>query len=643
MCGIFGILSPGPVSLSDDHLARLRDTLSHRGPDAAHLYRNSGCILAHRRLIVIDPTDAAAQPMVSSGGGKHGGGGGRFALVYNGELYNDADLRRELAAEGLRFSTASDTETVLAALSRWGADALPRFRGMYALAFYDSVTHRLLLARDPLGIKPLYYRLGPTADGPSLIFASEPRAILEHPDVPARPDLLTISSYLSTIRTVMGDRTLFEGVRILRPGESLEFYADGGEVGLARRIPPPTTLSFARPALARDVLSTITESIHLHLRADVPLCCMLSGGLDSSIIASTIKPHVESLHTYCSGAEGADDFPHARLMAQRLNASHTEAPISRELFAQRWPELIARQGLPLSTPNEVAINEIARRMRAAGHVVTLSGEGADELFGGYDIPMLDAAQFEGLLPRNPEARWFRPGVLTGGDFQLASTAWIHPDDKPALLSPDVWRIAEHDDHLRQFYREEFERSAAGAPDDSPLQAHLRFQRRINLTGLLARLDSATMLEGIESRTPFADVAVAALAENLPMTDKFHWSRNTSSHLHPSASSAATSLSSSACSTPLRETSSLHIETKRVLRSAFSGLPAEVLTRKKSSFPLPMQTWVADQVPAFRRSRFARELFTIAAIETIAAQPERCWPLAWPMMNIALWGQEWWGS
>ncbi len=617
MCGIFGILAARSVSLSDSAVALLRDTMAHRGPDGAGLWRRDGCVLAHRRLKVVDVSDAAAQPMVSADG--------RHVIVYNGELYNDADVREELGREGVRFCTVCDTETVLAALVRWGAGGLAKLRGMYALAMYDTVTRKLLLARDPLGIKPLYYRIGPTADGEAVIFASEARAILEHPDVPARPDWVTVSAYLSTIRTVMGERTLFEGVRAVRAGEIIEIEV-GEEVQRKPFFQRRGARGESAVAMSASCLrETITDSVLRHLRSDVPVCCMLSGGLDSSIVAAVAKAALGELTTYCSGAAAAGggtaapDFEFARLMSSRLGTRHVEAPVSRELFGERWPEMVSRMGVPLSTPNEVAINEVARRMRAEGNVVALSGEGADELFAGYDLPMLDASRFEGLLPRDrngAEAAWLRPGVLHGGDFQLASNAWIQPGDKAAVLAGDVWRACEHDEMLRVFYREEFDAAAEGAGRDSPLQTHLRFHRRNNLQGLLARLDTATMLEGVEGRTPLADWVVCGAAEAMGMDEKFVVERGHGE---------------------------VRVETKRALRRAFAGdLPREVLERPKASFPLPMQEWVSDQAAGLRRSRFAREVFTMAAVETVAAQAEQCWPLAWPMMNVAMWGEAWWG-
>src|SRR5262245_54039242 len=183
--------------------------MAHRGPDGAGIWDAGHVVFAHRRLAVIDPTPAAAQPFLSRDG--------RNALVYNGELYNDTDVRRELAALGSDFRTRSDTETVLAALLTWGVGALPRLRGMYALAFYDARHERLLLARDPLGIKPLYWARNGASDSGETAFASEVKPLLSLPWLSPRPDMVTASSYLTTIRTTLGRRTLYQGIDTLEP------------------------------------------------------------------------------------------------------------------------------------------------------------------------------------------------------------------------------------------------------------------------------------------------------------------------------------------------------------------------------------------------------------------------------------------
>ena len=609
MCGILAIATRAgaTISLSDAQAIAMRDRLAHRGPDDADLRRLDNVLLAHRRLSVIDPTPAGRQPMSTPDG--------RFTLVYNGELYNDADLRAQLEREGVRFRTSCDTETLLLALATWGPDAIARFRGMFAFALHDNQDQTLTLARDPLGVKPLYLWTGRDAGEPLAIAASEIPAILAHPRVSALPDLPAISAYLTTIRTVTRERTLFQGVRALRPGQiltldlrsptlphrSLDLWED-----LARRVDtPPETI---RPLLER--------SVELHLRADVPTCALLSGGLDSSAITALALSKTHNLRTYCAGAptEGPalDDLGAAQLVAQHLALRHTEAPITQDLFTHRWPDMIARQGVPLSTPNEVAINEVARTLRAQGHPVTLSGEGADELLGGYEIPMLQAWEHVNGAPHLPSD----PGL-----FHILANAWIPPSAKPGVLNDPALRATEGDHALLQAYTDEFawvERTRPAAAPDEPepmrrLQDHLRFHRRMNLSNLLQRLDSATMLESVEGRTPFADALVASVCERLPMARKYE---------PPGDTRAA--------------------RTKIALREAFAhDLPASVVSRPKASFPLPFQGWLGAHAGAIDRSSLARELFTDAARAVVREQPGSAWHMAWPMLNIALWSANWW--
>lgn len=624
MCGIFGVatLRGRSVGLSDPDARRLRDRLAHRGPDAAGLWRSGPegqgdhVLLAHRRLSVVDLSPAAGQPMLRARED-----GSVSALVYNGELYNDAELRAELARAGYRFQTSSDTETVLAALTHWGPDALARFRGMFALAWFDARDQRLLLARDPLGIKPLYFSR-PGGEEGSVVFASEVTPILAHPEVRAEPDPVGVSAYLTTIRTTLGSRTLFSGVRALEPGQTLAFALDGEtlrvrEPQLSRTGVPafPSAAGLDMGATADLLARELAFSVAAHLRADVPACSLLSGGLDSSAIVACVRlarpnqADTPPTRTYSSGHDTSDpegDPAFARLAAAHFKTVHREAPVSRELFTRRWPEMIEALGQPLSTPNEVAINEVARVLRAEGHVVALSGEGADELFAGYELPMRQASDWE-----TSRSASIAPGVDDPGLFQLLANAWVRPADKAQILAPAFWRAAEQDAALGAWYSETFA-ALRRTSDDEPLAAHLRFHRRVNLVGLLGRLDTATMLEGVEGRTPFADVRIAALADSIPMSMKYR----------PGAGPEGT---------------------KIALRKAFAGqLPDAIVRRPKASFPLPFQGWTIDHAAALSRSPFAREIFTPAAVEHVARDPGKLWNLAWPMLNLALWGERWWG-
>ena len=645
MCGILGIVAPrGARPTPDDRaIMALRDRMIHRGPDGAGLWRHENCALAHRRLAVMDPSPAGAQPMIAP----DDAGSPRLALVYNGELYNDAELRAGLRERGVTFSTGCDTETLLRAWLTHATDALTLLRGMYAFGVWDVRSRVLTLARDPLGIKPLYYAR--TTSGPEqVVFASDPRVVAAHPGVGARPNWRMASAYLTTIRTVLGDQTMYEGVHAVRAGEAIEFDCAGPGIRVRRwrhwvspEVDRGETWDDGRAADAvRDSLEGATRA---HLRSDVPTCALLSGGLDSTVLASIARREAPELRTYCAGArEGAgpedDDLDVARRAAAFLGTRHEEALVTRASFGERWAWMVGRVGVPLSTPNEVAIHDVASRLRADGCVVTLSGEGADELFAGYDVAIRSALAYRAAASRGEDARG--PGA-----FELESNAWVGPSVKAGVVREEVLRGAEWDAWLARWYEDEF---AAGAREVgegvdaswSGLETHLRFVRRVNLTGLLQRLDTATMLASVEGRTPFADARVAECAEALPLGTKIR--ALDPARRRGSASGAASGPGVAVAAPPAGALGVVDAEggweTKSCLRRAFAGvLPREVLSRPKRSFPLPFREWVEDSAGVLRESAFAREVFRDEAVALVGARPRELWNLAWPMINLAMWG------
>ncbi|MFG0260200.1 MAG: asparagine synthase (glutamine-hydrolyzing) [Phycisphaerales bacterium JB041] len=603
MCGLLGMISTRPIRLSDPACCRLRDLMTHRGPDGAGLWRggvyrepSAEIVLGHRRLAVLDPTPAGQPPMATPDG--------RFVLVYNGELYNEPELRNRLVREGVPLSTGCDTETVLWWLATRGPGAVGDLRGMFALALVDRVEGCVVLARDPLGVKPLYWWQGRDSGADLLLFASEPGPILGHPAVTAEPDPVAVSAYLTTIRTVLGERTMFSGVRALPAGRVMRATIGGDKIGLRSHdvgigTAELTHVRSERVALVREV---VRGSVRAHLRSDVPTCCLLSGGLDSAIVTRVASESHRGLRTYCAGARDeraidgvpqSDDFRFADEVARGLGTHHTEAVVDESSFLARWGEMVRRQGVPLSTPNEVAINEVARRLRADGCVVTLSGEGADELFGGYHRVLAPARAHIELGNHEP------------GLFHLAAGAWCGVADKSRVLTHEAWAEADGDTWLTDWFCEEF---ASVSHGHDPMADHLRFQRRVNLVGLLQRLDSATMLESVEGRTPFADPAVATLAESLPLEDRF---------ISPD-------------------------RTKIALREAFAAdLPASVVGRAKASFPLPFQRWLGPTGEAVAGSAFVRSLVRQDVLDRVATDPNGLWNLAWPLANLSIWADRWW--
>lgn len=586
----------------------MRERLAHRGPDGEGLWEGPGAAIGHRRLTIVDLSEGGAQPMATEDG--------RFVLAYNGELYNDEEVRRDLRAIGVSFRTSSDTETVLRALATWGAGGLRRCRGMYALSFLDASRRVAILARDPLGVKPLYYALirGPGEE--RFAFASEVGAFGAIPGFELRADPFGVAAYLTTTRTTLRERTMLRGVSIVRPGQMVRVNYSGDAVAVSMEEAPEDGAS-GEP----DVGLVVRQSVRAHLRSDVPVCAMLSGGLDSSIIvaeACAANTGARRLRTYCSGAKGAaapggDDFAFARMVAESFGCEHTEVPVTQESFARTWGEMVSRQRTPLSTPNEVAIFQVACALRADGHKVALSGEGADELFGGYDLALAQSAQF--LSGEHPILKQ-HPRLCPGG-FELRANAWLSPDAYADVLPPEFVRMVDPENALSDAFEREFRwcaervgRVSTAQHASEALLAHLIFQQRVNLAGLLLRLDTATMLAGVEGRTPFADARVRALADALPLREKIDV-----------ATDGARAVG----------------KTKIALRRAFAGvLPNGVVGREKASFPLPFQNWIGSSRRVLLECGALREFVREEAIQATAAQPSQYWHLAWPMANLAYW-------
>ena len=597
MCGILGEITAqgAAVDLTQAQAESWLERLAHRGPDGRGQWRARNVFLGHTRLAVRDPGNAgAAQPMVTPCG--------RFALVYNGELYNDAQVRASLEpvvrsrTSGRGFTTTCDAETVLWALALRGPDALSDLRGMYALAFVDLQQNTLLLARDPLGVKPLVWAR--TERG--LAFASEPQALVAHPRVRRAPDPEMVSAYLATSRRVLAGRTMFAGVETLLPGEVLTV-----DLNEQRPLPRALLKTATHPAElpsrsdssdAETCRRIIEDSTRRHLVSDVPICALLSGGLDSTILTAIIAEQRPDLATWCAsgienGVEVGPDPSAARSVAARLGTRHTDVSIDRDTFVREWEAHVAHLGQPLSTPNEVAIAETSRAIRRSGAIVTLSGEGADELFGGYDVA-LAAFAAHGELSAAP---------ISAARFHLEATAWISPAAQEALLTDG----ARSTGFVVDAFERTFAACARGAATD--LDAHLRLQRAINLTSLLDRLDAASMRHGVEGRTPFADDVVARYAESLPMDAKF-----------------------------VAVEGGAH-RSKIVLRDAFRhAVPPAINQRPKASFPLPFERWSAALVDRIAASSLVRETVHREVIETVEANPVEQWKLTWLLGNLALW-------
>ncbi|MDP0499583.1 MAG: asparagine synthase (glutamine-hydrolyzing) [Verrucomicrobiota bacterium JB022] len=642
MCGIAGAFDASTrESLPLQWVREASSCLERRGPDAEGFAQGPGYAFAHRRLSIID-VEGSPQPWVDAETGD--------VLVFNGEIYNYRELRALLEAEGHTFRSEGDTEVLLRALQAWKRQALSRINGMFAFAYYRAAEHRLWLVRDHAGIKPLFFAFV----GSRCYFASSLGAILTFPGIKRELDVVTFSHYLSTIRTTLGQRTLVQGVSTLEPGSMLE---------LSPRLPvamphrywqlPAVPASAKRQRdireVAEEVRAHVRRAVQRQLISDVPLGGFLSGGLDSTIIASQASElTLGHYHCYTVGYEregtfgqAYHEFPYVDLAAEAYNLRCQKTLLSEEDYLDDWQHLIAQKGQPLSTPNEVGIYRLARALRKE-YTVALSGEGADEVFAGYTLPYASAWDFEraGTLGGWPQAereayqkslrRLYgvdQFGNLTEHYFRLNS--WVPLSLKFQILNPATIRDTQNDEPMFLHYLKVLE----GLKELSPMDRYLHLHAQINLEGLLSRLDSSTMAASVEGRVPFTDPELMTLAFQLPDHQKLDWADDEAREMGKTLN--AQELDQRGLVLP-----------KRVLREGFRHeVPMEILTRPKVSFPTPFQECLAGPWRTFARetllgSELVDELCNGEAVQFLLERSqERMFNLAlWPLLNIALWAE-----
>lgn len=528
MCGIAGIIG----RLDDSNsaaLQRMSDAMAHRGPDGSGNWVSSpdgrgwGALLAHRRLSILDLSPSGAQPMVDSVTGR--------ALVFNGEIYNFGELRQRLLCEGQKFESSGDTIVMLRALAMHGPRAVSWLRGMFAFGCWDPRQRRLLLARDPLGIKPLYVARSTDPDaGWSVAFASELRALLVSGllNTP-RLDPQAVASFIWN-GFVAGPCTAVKGVELLWPGQLLEFDTAGEEVHREEfwRIPERAPYHLDESGLA----AVLEESLRLHLTSDVPLAVFLSGGVDSSAVANLAqRASASPIHTFTLTFEEQDlnEGPVARRIAAAIGTKHHEVVLTESRFVENLEA--ALDSLDQPTFDGLNAYYLSQAVRSAGFTVALSGTGGDELFGGYtsyrDLPALQrwsrraawaprdlqvaAATlatwplrlFGGAAP--PQTRWAKlPEMVRHGDdlltlYQMAYALFLPGFQRKLLASDFAGALA---DGLPPAARS---RIAAETEGRSPLSALSVMELRLFLGERLLRdNDVASMASSLEQRVPLVD-------------------------------------------------------------------------------------------------------------------------------------------
>jgi asparagine synthase (glutamine-hydrolysing) len=624
MCGIAGIVAVDQLEQDAPARAlRMRDIITHRGPDEAGLHCDAHAALAHRRLSIVD-LSSGQQPLSNEDGS--------IWVVFNGEIYNHAEVRRELESHGHTYRTKSDTETIVHAYEQWGEECVHRFRGMFAFAIWDAPRRRLLLVRDRLGIKPVYW----TRTSDALLFGSEIKAILASGLIGPRPNQAVLPEVLSN-RYTSGTETMFEGIHKLLPGHVLVFEAGQITTRQYWDVPARDTAS-AQPAASHPVerfKELLEESVKLRLMADVPLGMFLSGGIDSSAIAALMAKLIDRpLQTFSVAFKDRafSELEYAREVATAIGAVSHEIVIDDRDFFGALPKLLWHEDEPIAHPSSVPLYFVSALARQ--HVtVVLTGEGSDELLAGYGkYPRVAwnwraGAMYERMLPgavRSSIARGVIP-MLPAKLARYARRSFLAMDRTPESMFFDNFsaiRLADQRQLLAPALREAATRANAygssldyfNTPNGSStlLDRLLYADIKTYLVELLMKQDQMSMAASIESRVPFLDHKLVEFAAALPD----HWKLN-------------------------------GWTTKRILRESMKGLlPESILNRPKMGFPVPFAGWtrggwngVARDVLLDRRSR-ERGLIDPPAVERLlsdhAAGRTDGGDRIWSLLNLELW-------
>lgn len=568
MCGFVGIAS-GKTEVEPELLREMRDTIAHRGPDDAGLYIDGNVGLGFRRLSILDLAHGA-QPMSDESGA--------IWVVFNGEIYNYVELRRELETQGCTFRTQSDTETIVQGYRVHGSDIFRKLNGMFAIAIWDRHRNRIILARDRAGEKPLYYH----QCGDTLIFGSELKALLRHPKVGRDIDWGAFSLYFS-LGYVPAPRTIYRGVRKLMPGHYLVFERGTGVERPYWQLDPGNRFSGSYEDARSECLGLLEDAVRIRMRSDVPLGGFLSGGVDSSAIVSLMAHSANrpvKTFTVAFGEEDFNESRYARMVAERWQTEHTEVNLTPDHFLENVEAVLRNFDEPFGDSSALATYLVSKITRQ--HVtVALSGDGADEIFGGYwnyasalkmkekleQIPAV-AQRLAGLAapmvnPRTRLGRWLRLLQMSEEDRYLDGLVLFNPQskaNKKELFSDEAYSSVEKEHRALPRDAEIFRRFQG---DPVKGLQYLDFMQYLP-DDILTKVDRTSMLVSLEARAPFLDHRLVEFAFSLPR----EW--------HVTAG-----------------------ETKRLLKDALRDyLPEQTRTRAKMGFAVPVRYW-------FRKGYLAR--------------------------------------
>lgn len=573
MCGIAGFLNFNGMQVDKSQLLKVVNSIEHRGHDSAvvkvgegddsSISKYEGIGLGHRRLSIIDLSEEARQPMSYLGN--------RYTIVYNGELYNYLELRKDLLGKGHSFKTKSDTEVILAAYTEWGKDCLKKFNGMFAFAIWDEDLRKLFCARDPVGIKPFYY----TLDSAAFRFSSESKSLQIHKSLELDDDALTC--YLLSMY-VPGEKSFYKGINKLLPGHYIELSING-EVLLEKywSVPPSGYKKLTESDAVSSIEKQLEISIKKQLVSDVPVGAMLSGGFDSGLIVAMARNHVNSLHTYSIGFNDGKQFSEldiARRLSKRYNTIHHEAVLRAEDAVAVFDSAVRSMSEPVSDSAIIPTYYLSKMASGDGVKVILSGTGGDEVFAGYPR-YIGSSKARKLFLSTPN--WLRTmlsetilkNTITGLRFSNQSIDMMLSTGGSIDLARNFFSSdKQFVDFLKKVSNDLLPQSKQ---EVMFLYKCMQFDLQVYLPDLLLMLlDQLTMAHTIEGRVPYLDIDLIAASYAVPP------------ELHASIG-----------------------QTRKLQRIIAKGkLDSETFSAKKQGFSGPVMQWINSSPEFFRERVFA---------------------------------------
>lgn len=614
MCGITGIARFKNRDECAEKVRIMNDHIAHRGPDAEGIWLHDFCVLGHRRLSIIDTSAAGNQPFHSENRS--------LTVVFNGEIYNYLELRKELESTHT-FTTQTDTEVILAAYAKWGIDCVEHFFGMFAFALWDEKQSQLLIARDRLGVKPLYY--SETEQG--FVFASEIRAILSTGWIERRIDANAAADYLR-YQTVHAPHTIIEGVHMLMPGHRMVIDAKGIRTERWWDVTDSRVRldgNESKESIHKHINELLRSSVELRMRADVPFGAFLSGGIDSSIVVglmSRISSHSVNTFSITFNEQAYDESPYSELIAKRFNTKHTAIQLSANHFLQMVPEALQAMDHPSGDgPNTYVVSKATRE---AGVKMALSGLGGDEVFAGYDVfrrmKALETKQWLNSLPvaiRKNMGALVRAVKPSAASEKIAAAlgqeridlAHFYPLTRQVLYESEVNRLLKQRP-LERNCVELLSQAVSGIRMPTLSKVSVLEISTYMQNVLLRDADQMSMAHALEIRVPFLDHRLIEFV--LGVSDK---------HKFP------------------------HTPKELLTESVGDLIPREIIDRPKMGFTFPWAVWMRSELKSFCEEQLLalKQVDVIQHDEVIAlwkrflAGDKRItWSRIWPLVVLGHW-------